>query len=84
MKKPPTTPPVKAAAKAAARKTSGRPANPGPRAPGIPLAQQAADVQALVASIPYNANKAMEHGRLHATTPPAGITAKTPSAAPVP
>lgn len=81
MKKTPTTPPAKLAAKAAARKTSGRPANPAPRTSDDPLAQQAADVQALVASIPYNANKAMEHGRRNATTPPVGLTAKPPSAA---
>ncbi|MBC7994283.1 MAG: catalase [Rhizobacter sp.] len=81
MKKTPTTPPAKVAAKAAARKTSGRPANPGSRTADDPLARQAADVQALVASLPYNANKALEYGRLNATTPPVGLTTKPPSQA---
>jgi len=38
------------------------------------LAQQAADVEALAASMPYNANKSKEFGRDNAILPPTGLT----------
>jgi catalase len=81
MKKTPNADAATVGSKAAARKTNGRPSKPGPTPPGDPLAAQAADVQATVAGMPYNANKALEIGRLNATTPPRGLTVPPPSPA---
>ena len=69
-----------ASTKAAARNTASRPAksgNPG----GDPLAQQAADTQALVASMPYNKNKLADSGRDNAVMPPQGQTSEPANAA---
>ena len=40
-----------------------------------PVMAQATDTQALVAAIPYNANKALDAGRDNALNPPVGLTA---------
>ncbi|MEO8153259.1 MAG: catalase [Rhizobacter sp.] len=69
-----------AGAKAAARKTTGRPSKPGP-ATDDPLARQAADVQSTVAAMPYNTNKPLEIGRKNGLKPPRGLTVEPPSAA---
>jgi catalase len=58
-------------AKAASRNTSSAPAHPG-TAPDA-LAQQHAATNDLVASIPFNANKALEHGHDNAVSPPEGV-----------
>ncbi|MEO8136970.1 MAG: catalase, partial [Betaproteobacteria bacterium] len=58
--------------KAASRSTSARPAQSTP-AGNDPLAQRDAEVQALAAGMPYNANKPLEHGRKNATNPPRGL-----------
>ncbi|MDB5730871.1 MAG: Catalase, partial [Variovorax sp.] len=67
------TPP---AAKAAARNTSSRPAHIPVDAGSDALARQATDTEALVASMPFNANKPLEQGRDNAVAPPEGITAE--------
>jgi catalase len=64
------------ATKAAARSTSGRPSKPSNDTGSDPLAEQAAFTQATVASMPYNANKAKEHGHNNAIAPSAGMTVK--------
>jgi catalase len=67
-------------AKAAARTTASRPAHPD--APGNDApARRDADVQALVAAMPFNAGKQREHGRDNAIAPPAGATVEPRSAA---
>ena len=48
-------------------------------APESPAMTQATATQALVASMPYNANKALEHGRENALNPPAGLTSRASS-----
>ena len=67
------------APKAAARSTAGRPSRPAPDGTGDALAQQAADVQAMVAGLPYNSNKPKEVGRDNAISPPEGLTTEPPS-----
>ena len=44
-----------------------------------PVMAQATATQALVASTPYNANKALEHGRENALNPPVGLTSRPSS-----
>ena len=44
-----------------------------------PLMAQATGTQALVASMPHNANKALDFGRDHAVNPPVGLTAEPES-----
>ena len=61
------------AAKAAAKRTPSRPAKHAPHVGGDPQAEQAAAAQALVASMPFNASKLFEHGRVNATEPPEGV-----------
>ena len=65
------------AATAAAKTSANRPANP-PRnslpSGSDPQIEQASATQALVAQMPFNANKALEHGRANAVAPPEGIT----------
>jgi catalase len=46
------------------------------------LAQQAAHTQALVAAMPHNANKPLEHGFEHGTHPQPGATVPAPSRLP--
>ncbi|CAN5713739.1 catalase HPII [soil metagenome] len=62
-------------AKAAARNTSSAPANPAPTTGGDILAEHAAKTQDLVAAMPANTNKPLEHGRDNAISPPAGLMA---------
>jgi len=66
----------KAAAKSAARSTSTAPSQV--MSTDDPLAAHAAGVQSLAASMPYNENKALEHGRDNAVAPPAGQTVEPP------
>ncbi len=63
------------AAKSAARNTSSRPAHAPDRPGADPLARQAADTEALVAAMPFNQNKPLEHGHDNALNPPQGATA---------
>src|SRR5690606_26886656 len=60
------------AAKAAARASSSGPAVAPPSDIDDALAQQVADTEATVAAIPYNADKAAEHGHDNALAPPEG------------
>ena len=69
------------AAKAAARNTTSRPSKPSSETGGDPLAEQGSQTQALVASMPYNANKPSEFGHANAVAPSAGATAKPASPA---
>jgi catalase len=62
------------AAKAASRNTSSGPSEVHGAADV--KAQQIAATEQLVASMPYNANKPLEHGRDNAVSPPAGLTAE--------
>lgn len=45
------------------------------------VAKRASDSDALVAAMPYNLNKAFEHGRDNAAAPPSGVTVEPDSAA---
>jgi catalase len=69
-----------APSKAAARHTQSAPADPAAIIPADLASRKAAETDALVASMPYNRNKAAEHGRDHAIAPPKGEqrTAPTP------
>lgn len=67
------------AAKAAARSTASRPSHPSPSTGGDALADQAAATEAVVASIPFNANKPGEYGRDNATMPLEGVHVDVPS-----
>jgi catalase len=69
------------AASAAARNTESAPAHLPPSTPSDAAAQKAAAVQALVAAMPYNSNKALEHGEDNAIHPPMGLTAEPTSIA---
>ncbi|HYP85500.1 catalase [Variovorax sp.] len=66
-----------AAARAAARNTDSAPAHPAPpaAAKGDAPATRAAQVQAMAAALPENANKALEHGEANASATPVGQTA---------
>lgn len=70
-----------AASKAAARNTSSAPADTDATNSEDALVEKMMGTQALVAAIPFNENKALEHGHDNAVSPPAGITAEpaTPS-----
>ncbi|HYN62363.1 MAG TPA: catalase, partial [Rubrivivax sp.] len=81
MKKPAKPASDAIAAKAAARSTSSRPSAPAHDSGGDALAEQAAETQALVAAMPWNANKPLEIGRDHAVNPPAGLQAEPASPA---
>jgi catalase len=67
-----------APAKAASRSSTARPSQPASDTGGDPLAEQAAQTQELVASMPFNKNKAAEYVPADATQPPAGQTAAVP------
>ena len=69
------------AAKAAARSTSGRPSVSPRDTGGDALAEQAAGTQALVAAMPWNANKALETGHENAIHPPPGLQVEPPAPA---
>ena len=71
-------------AKAAARNTDSAPAQPAPpgTVPGDLLAQKAADTQTLVAGMPANTNKALEHGLENGQAAPVGLTVEPPSELP--
>ena len=62
-------------AKAAARNTAARPSKPMADTGGDALAEQAAQTQELVASLPFNTTKASEYAPSDATRPPVGQTA---------
>jgi catalase len=62
------------ATKAASRNTDSAPAQSGPPPAGDLPAQRAADTQALVAGMPSNENKSLEHGYDNAIAPPRGKT----------
>ena len=78
-KKPSSSKPNTAPAKAASRNTASAPSNPSPGPKGDPLAEKAASTQALAASIPFNPNKPGEFGRENAVSPPTGFSADPPS-----
>ena len=67
----------KTPAKTATRNRDSSPLNAGPDA----LAQQAAEIQALAAAMPFNVNKPMEIGRSNALSPPQGQAFEAPSRA---
>ncbi len=72
----------KKAVKAAARNPDSGPAKLGaPPADDLP-AQQKAQTQNLVAAMPVNTNKALEHGEDNALSPPQGLTARPESRLP--
>ena len=80
--KPTGTPATDIATQAAARNTDSAPAHPGPAVAGDLPTQRAADTQALVAAMPANDNKPLEHGMDNAVAPPQGLTAKPASRLP--
>ncbi|WPB58110.1 catalase [Xylophilus sp. GOD-11R] len=79
--KPTTLQADQVAAASAGRNTDSAPAQPAPRKAlgGDPAAQRAADVQATTAGMPFNENKAAEHGQEGATHPPPGLQVTPPS-----
>lgn len=81
MPKPPkaTTPPMKTAAKAAARNTDSGPSRIAPVAPDDLPARKMAETQQTVASMPHNETKAEEHGFENGIDPPHGQAVEPPS-----
>ncbi len=71
--------PTKPAAKAAARNTASRPSHGAADPGGDALARQAADTQALVASMPYAEHKLADLGQDYAVMPPEGQTSEPAS-----
>jgi len=71
----------KTAAKAAARNTDSGPANPG-LAPDDLLSQRAAQTGDLAAAMPFNPNKAAEHGFSSGASAPEGAHVTVPSGLP--
>jgi catalase len=61
-------------AKAAARNTDSGPANPAVAAGDDDAALKMAETGDLAAAMPFNANKAAEHGQANGMQPPAGVT----------
>jgi catalase len=74
-KSPKTTSTKKAAAKSAARNTDSGPGRASSAAPDDLPARKMAEVEALAASLPHNANKPLEHGARNGMAPPRGQTA---------
>jgi catalase len=74
--------PRKSAAKSAARNTDSGPGKIPSDPTGDLPARQAAEVQALAAGMPHNANKAGEHGFANGLAPQAGATVQPPSRLP--
>ena len=70
------------AAKASARNTDSGPASLGADAGGDPMAEKMAQTEALVASMPFNPNKAAEHGFASSIAPKQGATAEPESRLP--
>ncbi|KQY79805.1 catalase [Pelomonas sp. Root1444] len=85
MAKTPTTPPAKKSAqkstpaKAAARNTDSGPARPSPAPAGDAAARRMEDVQTTAAALPFNANKAGEHGAANGLAPEVGQHVTPPS-----
>ncbi|MGM9480266.1 catalase [Roseateles sp. NT4] len=67
-----------AAAKAAARNTDSGPATPAV-VPDDPAAQRAAQTEAMAAAMPFNPNKAAEHGFANGSRPSEGAKVEPPS-----
>jgi hypothetical protein len=63
----------------AARNSDSASSKAPPVGTGDLLAEQAAEVEATVAAMPFNENKAAEHGREGATEPPEGMQVIPPS-----
>jgi catalase len=85
--KPPSRPAAKnsqprAAAKSAARNTDSGPAEVG-SAVGDRPARKMEQVETVAAAMPFNANKAREHGLQASLAPPAGAAAEAPSRMPL-
>ncbi|MGA0571031.1 catalase [Variovorax sp. VNK109] len=81
MPKTPPTKPTNTAAKAASRNTDSAPSSIEPGVPDT-AALQAEHTQALVAAMPFNANKAAEHGFANGIAPPMGASAEPLSGLP--
>ncbi|MEO6529089.1 MAG: catalase [Gemmatimonadaceae bacterium] len=73
-KKKKSSAPAPTAAKAAARNTASAPAHPSPATGGDAIAQKMAATDALVALVPFNANKPSEFGRANAVCPMRGFS----------
>ena len=71
----------KTPAKAGGRNTDG-PAKVRPGPAADPLVEKMTQTQELSAAIPYNANKAAEHGAMNGMAPPVGQTAEPVSRLP--
>jgi catalase len=69
----------KVAGASAARNSDSSSSKAPPRGTGDLPTRQSAEVEATAAAMPFNANKAAEHGRKSATEPPEGIHAAPPS-----
>ena len=69
------------AVSAAARNTESGPAHLPSSTPGDAAAQKVAAVQEMVGSMPFNANKPLEHGYENALNPPVGLTVEPTSLA---
>jgi catalase len=69
------------AAKAASRNTASAPARAGARAGADRLTDKMLATQELAAAMPYNENKAAEHGHDNAVSPPEGATVEPASPA---
>ena len=67
------------AGKAAARASDSGASQSPPSGTGDLLTQQAADIDATAAALPYNDNKAAEHGHANALAPPEGAQIEPPS-----
>ncbi|HET7791821.1 MAG TPA: catalase, partial [Rhizobacter sp.] len=76
------TPPAKSAPKAAARNTDSGPARSSPAPDGDAAALKAEHTEALAGAMPYNPNKAGEHGYAHGVAPEPGATATPASRLP--
>ncbi|MDB5914444.1 MAG: katE, partial [Ramlibacter sp.] len=81
-KTPKPAPAKKAAAKSAARNTDSGPSKVAPVAPEDAPARKAAETEQLAAAMPYNANKAAEHGFANGTRPVAGTSIEPASSLP--
>ena len=69
-------------AKASARNTDSGPASMGAAAGSDPMAEKMAQTEALVASMPFNPNKAAEHGFASSIAPKQGATSEPESRLP--
>ena len=74
-----TAPKKNVSGQSSARNSDSAAAKAPRRGTGDLLAKQAADVEATVAALPFNENKAAEHGRQQATMPPEGTEIIPPS-----